>query len=361
MATLKSVPLEQQHLALGARMVPFSGWNMPVQYPTGILAEHHHTRQSVSLFDCSHMGQFRLRGLHAAKDLDHLLSRRVSTQKVGTCRYNLLMTPAGTVRDDLITYRLSAEEFYIVVNAGTQDGDAAWITSHLSPGTEFTNESAATAKLDPQGPKLGILLDHLGLSLAKLPGYYRFTTCQIAGIDVLLSRTGYTGELGVELYFPATAAPQLCDLILACPEVKPAGLGARDTLRLEMGYPLYGHELNDETTPFEASMAWVVELERDFIGREALRAPPRKRLVGLRLEGRRAAREGAQLFDATGEPAGKVSSGSFAPSLAGAIAMAFVRPELASPGTRLQAQVGQATVAAEVVEWPFYRQGTARQ
>ena len=277
---LLETPLAAEHAALGAKMVPFAGWNMPVQYAAGILAEHKHTREAVSLFDICHMGEFRVKGPGSAEALDGALARAVTDQKTGVCRYNFLLNEKGGVLDDLIVYRISGDEFFIVVNAARRENDFAELSKRLPEACGITDESAATAKLDLQGPLAADVLVRLGVAADALPAYYHFTTVRIAGVDLLLSRTGYTGELGYELYFPAEKAVFLWRTLLACEEVKPAGLGARDTLRLEMGYPLYGHEMNEETTPVEAGFGAMLKLDgqpRRFTGSDALRNAAPKR------------------------------------------------------------------------------------
>ncbi len=360
---MRKTPLSEVHVELGARMVPFAGWEMPVQYSEGILAEHHHTREQVSLFDICHMGEFRVKGGGTAAALDHILARSVMDQKVGTCRYNFLLTPDGTVIDDLVAYRIDENEFYIVVNAGTRDGDAAQIRDNLPVGIEFTDESDQTAKLDLQGPKSVEILAKFGFAPEQLPTYFRWIKTEIAGIPCILSRTGYTGELGFEFYFAAEKAVELWNKLIECDPVKPAGLGARDTLRLEMGYALYGHELNLETTPLDAGYGPMLKLDQDrnFIGSEALRgATVKKHLTAIELEGRRAAREGAEVF-INGEEAGKVSSGAFAPSLGKAVAMAYVAgSEPLAEGTALQLSAGRGRIPGVVTSLPFYKSGSVR-
>jgi len=362
---LLETPLAVEHRALGARMVPFAGWLMPVQYADGILAEHHHCRQHAALFDICHMGEFRVKGVQAAADLDRILARPVADQSVGSCRYNFSLNERGGVRDDLIVYRLAADEFYLVVNAGPCASDAAWIGGHLSALTVFVDESAATAKLDLQGPEAAAVLGRLGLA-ASLPRYYHFQQTTIAGMPVLLSRTGYTGELGFELYFAAKAAVKVWRLLLADPAVKPAGLGARDTLRLEMGYPLYGHEMDETTTPIEAGFGAMLKLgqPREFIGSAVLRDPnagqPRRRLIGMALESKRAARAGAPIYYGD-EVVGAVSSGAVAPSLDRAVAMGYVRADLDLPaGAALELDNGRVRLTAKVAALPFYGAGSAR-
>lgn len=364
---LCETPLAAEHIKLGARMVPFAGWNMPVQYPEGILAEHKHCRTAVSLFDICHMGEFRIKGANAAADLDALLARPVLDQPNFVCRYNFSLNPDGGVRDDLIVYRLAQDEFYIVVNAGPRTSDAEWIQKHLSSGVTFSDESDVTAKLDLQGPEAAEVLEALGIDRSVFPGYYKFTFTEIKGIPVLLSRTGYTGELGFELYFKADKAVEMWNLLLSDSRVKPAGLGARDTLRLEMGYPLYGHEMDETTTPIEAGFGGMLKLEvpREFIGskvlREAVKGGSKRQLVGFKLDSKRAARIGADiLFE--DEAIGKITSGAFGPSVESAVAIGYINtPGEWVPGTRVELDAGRTRLSAEVVAMPFYSRGTARQ
>ena len=293
---LLSTPLLERHLALGARMVPFGGWNMPVQYSEGILAEHKHCRAQAALFDICHMGEFRIKGTQCASELDRILARPVLNQAIGSCRYNFLLNEQAGILDDLIVYRLDEQEFYLVVNAGTRNNDAQWLRKHLKEDTEFHDESDDTAKLDLQGPKAAEVLIRLGLAKEQLPAYFHWTKVSFQGVEILLSRTGYTGELGYELYFPAAKAEFLWDILLRDEAVKAAGLGARDTLRLEMGLLLYGHEMDTATTPVETGFGAMLKLEqpRDFIGSEVLRDPvqgkARRQLLGFRLESKRSYR-----------------------------------------------------------------------
>ena len=360
---LKTTPLNDKHFALGAKMVPFAGWLMPVQYAEGIIAEHRHTRTLASIFDIYHMGEFRVKGEGSAIALDRILARAVADQKPGTCRYNFLLNDKGTVIDDLIVYRIAENEFFIVVNAGTKDTDAARFRELLPENILFNDESAATAKIDLQGPESANVLEALGLKKESLPLYYRWMDTVINGIPCLLSRTGYTGELGFEIYFPAEKSAAMWDLLLNQKNVKPAGLGARDTLRLEMGYPLYGHELNLNTTPVEAGFSEILRLgdNRDFIGAGVLRnSQPKKRLVGIELDGRRAAREGTNVI-IDGKLAGTVSSGAFSPSLEKAVAMAFISEEFKiSEGMGLELATERFKVSGKIVSVPFYKNATAR-
>lgn len=362
---MQQTPLQTRHEALGARLAEFAGWLMPIQYAAGILAEHQHTRENAGLFDICHMGEFRVRGPGAPAALDRLLARPCREQKPGTCRYNFLLSDQGTVRDDLLVYRLAVDEFYLVVNAGTAPADAVWISSQLGAAAEFADESAITAKLDLQGPEAFAVLADLGLPAAEIPGYYSWIRRTFLGVPMLISRTGYTGERGVELYMPMDAVGAVWDRFLAHPLVRPIGLGARDTLRLEMGYPLYGHELDLDTTPVEAGFGALVKTaDRDFVGRPALLVKePVKRLTGLRLDGRRAARAGMAVREAQGRAViGRVTSGAFAPSLGYAVALAYLQGPAPLPaGTPVVIGDGAALqLSARVAPPPFYPNGTVR-
>jgi len=354
-------PLFAAHVALGARMAPFAGWDMPIQY-AGILAEHEHTRRATSVFDICHMGELELRGPTALVDLEHLLTMPVATLAIGQCRYGYLLREDGGVLDDLTCYRLGPEHFWLVVNAGTRAQDAAWVWQHVAPTTQFSDLSDDIGKLDIQGPTARAATERaLGVQLPDL-GYFRFTGITLDGVPCLLSRTGYTGEFGYELYCPMKSVGAFWTKLLAGGEIKPAGLGARDTLRLEMGYALYGHELSLARTPAGASCGRYIQLTKDFTGKAAVAAElkqPRQVLVGLRLESKRAARAGDVVT--TGDrTVGVVTSGSVAPSLGVAVAMAYVETAHAASGANLHVQVRGAPWAARVVDLPFYTAGSAR-
>ncbi|MBU1693724.1 MAG: glycine cleavage system aminomethyltransferase GcvT [Verrucomicrobia bacterium] len=360
---MKQTPLYEAHRQLGARMAPFGGWEMPIQYE-GILQEHDNTRRRATVFDTCHMGEFALSGPTAQADLERLLTPSVSTIPAGRCRYGFLLRDDGGVLDDLTCYRLGADRFMLVVNAGTLERDAAWIRAHLSPPTIFTDRSAATAKLDVQGPLSRESMERaFQTALPDLP-YFGFAEATLDGAPGLISRTGYTGEWGYELYFPADRAPDFWDKLLGDGAIKPAGLGARDTLRLEMGYPLYGHELTEERTPVGAARGRYVDLTKDFIGGEVvareIEQGPAQVLAGLRLESRRAARANDPVLH-HGRAVGKVTSGSLAPSLGVAVALAYVETPLAEEGTGLEVENHGARLNAVVTALPFYREGTARR
>jgi aminomethyltransferase len=358
--SILKLPLDAIHGRLGGRLASFGGWRMPMHYAAGIIHEHHHTRQEASLFDCTHMGEFRVSGEHAGRDLDRLLPRRVTNQKDWACRYNFLLTEKGTIVDDLIVYKQSDNEFFIVVNAATTAADAAHFQSHLSSETCFINESETWGKFDLQGPKAAQVLQTCGLPIDSLPSYYHFTCLDILGVPCLVSRTGYTGELGYEIYHPISDTIDLWQGLIRVSPVQPAGLGARDTLRLEMGYPLYGHELNREITPVEAGWGELIDFDHEFMGRDCLRGKPMKILVGIQFSGRRAARAGTKLTSNTGKTVGEVTSGSFSPSLQSAIALGYVSADTSVNDTEVHAAAGRETLTGRIQSLPFYRNGTVR-
>jgi len=358
---VKKTPLYEEHLILGARMAEFGGWGMPIQYE-GILAEHEHTRTNTGLFDICHMGEFELTGPTAVADLENLLTMKISTLALGQCRYGFLLNEQGGVIDDLTCYHLSDECYMLVVNAATLDGDAEWIQAHLSSETVFTDRSDELAKLDVQGPAARRDLEAvIGGTLSDL-GYFKAEMFQCVETEILISRTGYTGELGFELYFPIAEAVPIWRILLANENIKPIGLGARDTLRLEMGYSLYGHELSRDKTPVATSRGMFIKKEGDFIGRDAVMRDlenPLEFLVALEFENKRAARGGDKVFFQDRET-GVVTSGSFSPRLGKAVALALVQVTAAEPGTVLEVEVRGKRFPATVVDLPFYKKGTAR-
>ena len=374
---MKKTPLHNEHLSLGARMAEFGGWDMPIQYE-GILTEHQHTRTKTGLFDICHMGEFELTGPTAAADLENLLTMKISTLAVGQCRYGFMLNEQGGVIDDLTCYRLGDERYMLVVNAATLDGDSEWIRAHLSRDTGFTDRSDELAKLDIQGPQARTDLE---VVLGPLPdlGYFKasFFQCsenvlgagsacfQTLETEFLVSRTGYTGELGYELYFPASEAVRVWRALLANENIQPIGLGARDTLRLEMGYSLYGHELSLDRTPSGVSRGLFIKKDIDFIGRDAVFQTlenPVELLVALAFDSKRAARAGDQVFQALEtQPVGEVTSGSVSPSLGKAVALVLVQPDCAALGTILNVEIRGKQFPATVVDLPFYKGGTARR
>lgn len=349
-------------------MAPFAGYNMPIQYD-GILEEHHHTRTAASAFDTGHMGEFELRGPTAEADLERLLTMRVGAKsgpsklsgiRPGRCRYGYLCNEAGGVMDDLTCYRRSADHFFLVVNAGTRLADAAHIQAHLSPETTFRDLSPNRAKIDVQGPRSQALVEAaIGEPLPKLR-YFGFADATLAGIPMTVSRTGYTGEWGYEFYLPDEAAIPFWERLLAPGDIKPAGLGARDTLRLEMGYALYGHELDADRSPVAAAGGAFIDMDKSFVGKEAMDREPKRQLVGLKLESRRAGRAG-DLVKVGEEIVGDVTSGSLSPSLGVAIAMAYVDVDAIRAEGPFHIDVRGKALPCTLVDLPFYTEGTARR
>jgi aminomethyltransferase len=358
---MKMTPLHEQHLELGARMGEFGGWDMPIQY-AGILQEHHHTRTKASVFDICHMGEFELSGPSAMADLEQLLTCNLRNLAVGQVRYGFMLNDEGGVIDDLTCYRLEADRYMLVVNAATAEADAQWIRGHLSPQTRFADLSPDMAKLDIQGPESrNVLEDVFGCILPDL-GYFRAKEFDAPEASCILSRTGYTGERGYEIYLPNEAVVPLWSRMLEHDLADPGGLGARDTLRLEMGYPLYGHELSAERSPVATSRGAFINTDKEFIGKQKVIADldnPKDLLVGLEFTSKRAAREGDKIFFEDIE-IGEVTSGSVAPSLGVAVAMAFVEPEFADYGRTLNVEIRGKPFPAEIVDLPFYKNGTAR-
>lgn len=366
MGDFKYTALFEEHVRLGAKTAPFAGWNMPINYPSGILAEHKHTRESVSLFDICHMGEFRFFGPDAADELDKVFARSVADQQIGVCRYNFLLNDQGGVVDDLLVYRMEKDDFFVVVNAGNIAADFDRIVALLPKTMTSENWSDEIGKLDLQGPRSAGALADLGVDKRELPAFYHCKSMDIGGERFLVSRTGYTGELGFELYGSLENIKSLWSALLELDEVEPAGLGARDTLRLESGLPLYGHELTEDTTPVEAGYGKLLKLEenpdRVFAGRDAMIARGvKKRLYGVNVSGRRAARAGAKVF-AGGEEAGQVASGVFAPTLGHAIATVYIRADVPlAEGDKLELEVSpSARVEGAVTALPFHRSESLR-
>lgn len=354
-------PLFEEHVALGARMVSFAGWDMPLLY-RGIIPEHRQTRERASVFDTSHMGTLDVSGTEACFDLEKLVTQSVRSIEPGRCAYGYLLAEDGGVMDDLIVFRRGADSFRLVVNAGTRAGDAAWIRDRLSEGTRFEDVSPQVAKLDIQGPTAKAELEAaLGTALPPLR-YFHFEETELGGAPLMISRTGYTGEFGYEIFAPADAARAFWRRLLERSGILPAGLGARDILRLEMGYPLYGHELDLSRTPAGVGGGRFIDLSKSFTGKQAvvrdLEAGCRV-LAGLRLEGRQAARR-HDLVLRDGKVIGEVTSGLFSPSLGSAIAMAYLDRDAAETGAELEVQVRDRMLNAKVARLPFYAKGTAR-
>ncbi|HVZ89861.1 MAG TPA: glycine cleavage system aminomethyltransferase GcvT [Polyangia bacterium] len=357
-------PLYEAHLRLGAKMVDFGGWSMPVSYPGGILDEHHATRRAIGLFDVCHMGEIHFRGPRAAEAVQRLVTNDIGRLIDGRALYTVACLPDGGIIDDLIVYRLSDTHYLTVVNAATLDKDRAWFFEHARPLCEVTDASAETGLIAFQGPAAEAALQALtDAPLATLAPFSFVEGRDVAGVRASIARTGYTGEDGFELFCASKDAAALWDrLVEAAAKVggKPAGLGARDTLRLEARLPLYGNDLDETTSPLEAGLGWVVKLEgADFIGRDALRAQKaagvRRRLAGFVMAGRGIARHGYALYDAAGHESGTTTSGGPAPTLAQNVGLGYLPVELDQPGTRIQVDCRGKRVDAEIVKGPFYK------
>ncbi len=361
---LKRTPLYDEHRALGARLVEFSGWEMPVQY-SGILEEHRAVRERAGIFDVSHMGEFRIEGPGALDFLQGLVPNNVARLTDGQALYTQICNEQGGTLDDLTIYRFSDERYMAVVNADTTAGDWAWFTQQAAGRDDvtLTNISDETGLLALQGPRARDILSALTDIDLDAIVYYHFTEGTIAGISCLILRTGYTGEDGFELCCASGDVVALWRALLAAGDsagLLPAGLGARDTLRLEAGFCLYGHELNERITPLEAGLGWSVKLEKghDFIGREALLAQkeqglPRKR-VGIELRDRGVPRAGYPILRA-GAAIGELTSGTVGPTVGKAIGMGYVPPEHAAPGTEIAIEIRGKAVPAVIVALPFYK------
>jgi aminomethyltransferase len=359
-APLKHTPLHAAHVRLGARMIGFGGWDMPVEY-SGIVEEHRTVRSAVGCFDVSHMGEFELRGPDATSALGRLTTNDVTALEVGQVQYSLLCQDDGGIVDDLTLYRLADDHYMMTVNAANIDGDWAWLTGHLEGRVEAREVSAETGLIAVQGPRAEALVGGLAdLDLTRI-GYYRFARGRVAGVATLVSRTGYTGEDGFELYLPAEGTERVWERLLAEGKedgVAPIGLGARDTLRLEMKYALYGNDIDRTTNPLEAGLGWVVKLAKDeFVGRAAIERVkaegPRRRLVGFEMVERAVARHGYPILH-EGRPAGQVTSGSFGPSVERYIGIGYVPAALAAVGTEIDVEVRGRPHGARVVKTPFH-------
>jgi aminomethyltransferase len=347
-------------------MVDFGGWDMPVQYPAGTIEEHLRTRTHAGLFDVSHMGEIDVRGPDAIGFVNRLTSNDVTKLVDGQAQYSTLTTPQGTVIDDLLVYRMSLDHLLLVVNAGTTDRDWEWIKSHHSgDSVQLANVSSDYCQLALQGPDALRILQQLTDQELNDIKYYHFTTGKVDNVDAIISRTGYTGEDGFEVYAAAEKADQLWKQILDAGEfgtdtgVLPCGLGARNTLRLEAGMALYGHELSENTTLLEANLGWICKLDKgDFIGRDALanqkQAGVKRKLAGFEVTERGIARDEQDVV-VDGQSVGKVTSGSPAPYLKKNIGFAYLPVEFTTVGQEIKIDVRGRLVGAQVVKTPFYK------
>ena len=364
--TLKQTPLNAMHRSLGGRMVEFGGWDMPVQYPAGTVEEHMRTRTRAGIFDVSHMGEIEVRGSDAVSFVNSLCSNDASKLTDGQAQYSALTTERGTVIDDLLVYRFGPERLLLVVNASTTDKDWDWITSHKrDERVELQNRSADFCQIALQGPDAPRILQALTETPLEEIKYYHFREGGVDGVASIISRTGYTGEDGFEVYAAPEHAERLWQKMLdagayGTPDgVLPCGLAARNTLRLEAGMALYGHEITEETTLLEANLGWITKLNKgDFTGRDVLARQKeegvRRRLVGFEMTERGIARDDQEVL-IDGQRVGRVTSGSPAPFLKKNIGMAYVPADSAEEGRDIQIDVRGRAVGARIVKTPFYK------
>jgi len=358
---LRKTALNAVHRRLKAKMVNFGGWDMPVEY-TGIMAEHLATRTAAGLFDVSHMGEIEVRGGRALELVQHVTCNDASKLAVGQAQYSGLMTERGTFVDDLLVHKISETHYFLCVNAANQDQDFEHIRAHNRAGAQIENAGERYSQLAVQGPKaLGILQRFANVPLDSIH-YYHFTFGKIAGVDCLIARTGYTGEDGFEIYFAPEHSERLWDLLLEAGSregMLPCGLGARNTLRLEASMCLYGHEIDETMTPWEAGLGWICKTAKgEFLGRDLLLQQKEKgvdrSLVGFEMQDRLIARDACPVFIG-GREAGRVTSGSPAPYLKKNIGMAYVPPASKTPGTEIAIGIRGQQARARVVLMPFYK------
>lgn len=358
-------PLHDVHVALGAKMVPFAGFEMPVQYPAGITAEHKSVREDVALFDVSHMGEFMVRGPQAIDFANHVTTNDVAVLSVGQAQYSTILNEGGTIVDDCLVYRFP-DHLMMVVNASNKDKDFAHISTYMNRfDCSVEDVSDRIALLALQGPRAQqVMSRYTDVNLDDI-AYYHFQLATVAGVpDVILSRTGYTGEDGFELYFDSSRAVEIWTALMSDGSVVPAGLGARDTLRLEMGMALYGNDIDDTTTPYEAGLGWLVKLKKgDFVGKGALERQkaagiPRK-LIGFTMPDRAFPRHGYPVSCA-GAPSGEVRSGTMSPTLGIAIGTAYLPLDAAKEGTEFEVEIRGKRLPAVVAKMPFYKNASHR-
>lgn len=356
---MKKTPLNALHKDSGAKMTDFGGWEMPVEY-SGIIEEHLAVRKNCGLFDVSHMGELLLTGNGAEKSLQKIITNDAQQLDKGRVLYTLICNENGGIIDDLVVYKLQKNKFLLVVNASNTEKDFEWIKKKLHKDAQIENRTEHYAMLALQGPDSQRVLTKLtDLNLQEI-NYYHFKEGKLSAKDMIISRTGYTGELGYELYFKAEYAEKIWHDIMKAGkefEVHPAGLGARDTLRLEKGYPLYGNDIHEKINPYQAKLGWVVKLDKgDFIGKEKLKELKEKccekHRVGFIIKDRGVARKGYKIYFEDQE-VGEVSSGSYSPLLEKGIGMGYLKSDYIEPGTEIKIKVRKRFIEAEVVELPF--------
>ena len=368
---LKRTPLHEDHVKLGAKMVAFAGFDMPVQYPTGVSGEHRAVREQAGLFDVSHMGEFTVKGVDAEGFVNFVVANDVGRLETGGALYTVMCQEDGGIIDDLLIYKF-ADRYRLVVNAANIAKDFGWLLrcseTYGGDGIELVDESDQVALLALQGPASEPILEALtDVDLQSVP-YYAFAEGQVDGQRCVVSRTGYTGEDGFEIYCESSSAPQLWNALLSSGGdhgLIPTGLAARDTLRLEIGYALYGNDIDESTTPLEARLGWTVKLDKsEFIGRDALRAQKeggvKRRLSGFVLRERGFPRAGHEVRHG-GEPVGTVRSGTVGPTIGQGIGTVYLPSEISAPGTGLEIMIRGRAIPAEVVRMPFYKGGSLKR
>jgi aminomethyltransferase len=359
---MKDTALSHIHKALGAKMVPFAGYNMPVSYE-GVNIEHETVRKAVGVFDVSHMGEFLITGPNALDLIQKVCSNDASKLADGQAQYSCFPNSDGGIVDDLIVYRLNAEKWLLVVNASNIDKDWEWISSHNSMNAEMRNLSEDFSLLAIQGPKAVEAMQSLTSENLSEIKFYTFKVADFAGIDhVIISATGYTGSGGFEIYCKNSEVEQIWNKVLEAGKdfgIKPVGLAARDTLRLEMGYCLYGNDIDDTTSPLEAGLGWITKFSKEFINSEALQKQKeegvKRKLVAFELNERGIPRQGYDIVDADGNAIGKVTSGTMSPSLNKGIGMGYVPVGSSKPETTIGIQIRKNIVPATIIKLPFYK------
>ncbi|MFT4673242.1 MAG: aminomethyltransferase [Patiriisocius sp.] len=359
---MKDTALSAVHTALGAKMVPFAGYNMPVSYE-GINIEHETVRENVGVFDVSHMGEFFVTGPNALALIQRVCSNDAAKLVDGQAQYSCFPNEDGGVVDDLIVYRMEAEKYLLVVNASNIDKDWGWINTHNTMGAELKNSSESYSLLAIQGPKAIEAMQSLTTENLSAIKFYTFKVNNFAGVaDVIISATGYTGSGGFEIYCKNKDAVQIWSNVLKAGAdwgIKPIGLAARDTLRLEMGYCLYGNDIDDTTSPLEAGLSWITKFNKDFVNSIALKKQKEqgvtKTLVAFELTERGIPRQGYNILNNQGEPIGVVTSGTMSPSMGKGIGLGYVPVGLKEVGSRIQIQIRKKTIPATIVKLPFYK------
>jgi aminomethyltransferase len=360
---LKKTPLYEKHVSMGAKIIDFGGWAMPVQY-TNVIDEHRTTRNAAGLFDICHMGEIEVKGPQALDLLQLVLTRNLAQQTVGQVKLSALLNEEGGVIDDLTVYKMDENYYMLVTNATPRERDWQWI-NNIQKDKKFDCElkdvSDDTGKLDLQGPRSEEILQKLSATDLKKLNFYHFCKTHVAGFEAIISRSGYTGEDGFEIYALSNVIVSIWDKVMnagADAGLKPCGLGARDTLRLECGMMLNGQDMDETVSPLEVPYSWIVDAQKDFIGSAALRAKQKngikKKLVGIEMTGRGIARHGYKVFHG-GKEIGIVTSGTFSPTLEKAIGLVFIDIDFSAPDTQIEVAIRDTMTAAKIVKLPFYK------